>query len=109
MEKDSCKIVICTAIKIAIHCLYLGIFKLWEMYKFLDYFSGHFVAPALAHAFCNHMGFPAFNEVLAYDCKATRRKLIAAFVIGLLVWLYLLLPLTTPFLYSNDVYDCYII
>ena len=69
-------------------------------------FSGHFVAPALAHAFCNHMGFPAFNEVLAYKDKSTRRKLIAAFVIGLLVWLYLLYPLTTPDLYSNDVYDC---
>lgn len=83
---------------------YTTVFGAYSAFLFLR--TGHFLAPVLAHAFCNHMGFPAFNEVLAYDDKSIRRKLIAAFVIGLLVWLYLLYPLTTPYLYSNDIYDC---
>ena len=68
--------------------------------------AGHFIAPVLAHAFCNHMGFPAFNEVLAYTDKRIRRKLIAAFVFGLIAWLFLLYPFTTPYLYGNYIYDC---
>ena len=65
--------------------------------------SGHLMAPVIAHAFCNHMGFPAFSEVRGYP-QPTRSKLIALFVIGLVLWLFLLLPLTAPWLYSNDVY-----
>ena len=66
---------------------------------------GHFVAPVVAHAFCNHMGFPAFTEVMAYPNTETRHKLIASFVIGLVMWMALLYPITSPFLYSNDIYD----
>lgn len=65
--------------------------------------SGHLMAPVIAHAFCNHMGFPAFNEVMGYP-QPTRSKLIALFVIGLVLWMFLLFPLTTPWLYSNYVY-----
>jgi len=50
------------------------------------------------------MGFPAFHEVVAYEDKSVRRKIIAAFVIGLLAWMYLLSPLTSPFIYSNTIY-----
>lgn len=65
--------------------------------------SGHLMAPVIAHAFCNHMGFPAFNEVMGYP-QPTRTKLIVLFVIGLVLWMFLLFPLTTPWVYSNYVY-----
>jgi prenyl protein peptidase len=67
--------------------------------------AGHFIAPVVAHAFCNHMGFPAFREVMAHPNTDTRHKLIASFVIGLVMWMALLYPITSPFLYSNDIYD----
>ena len=70
---------------------------------FILYFAGHVMAPALAHAFCNHMGFPDFQEVLAYK-GTTRLTLAGCFVAGLLLWMYLLYPLTNPYLYGNNVY-----
>ncbi|XP_060608082.1 CAAX prenyl protease 2-like [Ruditapes philippinarum] len=87
----------------AFQMAFTTVFGAYSAFLFLR--TGHFVAPFLAHAFCNHMGFPAFNEVLAYQDKALRRKLIAAFVLGLLAWIYLLYPLTSPFIYSNEIYD----
>ncbi|CAG2052940.1 unnamed protein product [Timema podura] len=49
---------------------------------FLFFKTGHFVAPLTAHAFCNHMGFPDFAEILTY--KDPRRCfLIFLYVIGL--------------------------
>nr|CAD7445062.1 unnamed protein product [Timema bartmani] len=48
---------------------------------FLFFKTGHFVAPLTAHAFCNHMGFPDFAEILTY--KDPRRCfLIFLYVIG---------------------------
>ncbi|XP_052271069.1 CAAX prenyl protease 2-like [Dreissena polymorpha] len=81
---------------------YTTVFGAYSAFLFIR--TGHLIAPILAHAFCNHMGFPAFNEVFAYEDKRIRRKIMAAFVAGLLLWMYLLFPLTAPFLYSNDVY-----
>ncbi|XP_078314941.1 CAAX prenyl protease 2-like [Crassostrea virginica] len=82
---------------------YTTLFGAYSAFLFLR--TGHFVAPVVAHAFCNHMGFPAFTEVMAYPNTETRHKLIASFVIGLVMWMALLYPITSPFLYSNDIYD----
>lgn len=67
-------------------------------------FTGHLLAPVIAHAFCNHMGFPAFGEVMAYQ-QPTRTKLMACFLIGAITWMGLLYPLTSSFLYSNTIYE----
>ena len=67
------------------------------------YLTGHLIAPVVAHAFCNHMGFPNFQEVLAQKAPV-RYYIMAAFVGGLVGWCYLLYPLTSPWLYSNDLY-----
>nr|CAD7402417.1 unnamed protein product [Timema poppensis] len=70
---------------------------------FLFFKTGHFVAPLTAHAFCNHMGFPDFAEILTY--KDPRRCfLIFLYVIGLVAWCALLDPLTNPAWYSNEIY-----
>ena len=39
-------------------------------------YTGHLVAPVMAHAFCNHMGFPNVQEVMAH--KQPRRSIAAA-------------------------------
>ncbi|XP_062574135.1 CAAX prenyl protease 2-like [Saccostrea cucullata] len=82
---------------------YTTLFGAYSAFLFLR--TGHFIAPVVVHAFCNHMGFPAFREVMAHPNTETRHKLIASFVIGLVLWMALLYPITSPFIYSNDIYD----
>ncbi|KAK3093080.1 hypothetical protein FSP39_010807 [Pinctada imbricata] len=82
---------------------YTTLFGAYSAFLFLR--TGHLMAPVIAHAFCNHMGFPAFGEVMHHPNTATRHKLIASFVFGLILWVALLYPLTSPFIYANDIYD----
>lgn len=75
-------------------CLYITVFVL---------IAGHFVAPFAAHAFCNHMGFPDFAEILTYK-EPQRIFLMSALVLGLVAWCMLLTPLTNPAWYSNQLF-----
>jgi prenyl protein peptidase len=63
--------------------------------------TGHLVAPFLAHAFCNHMGFPDFPELFAQK-QPYRTMLMVVFAVGLAMWALLLLPITQPSLYGNQ-------
>ncbi|ESP02896.1 hypothetical protein LOTGIDRAFT_111054 [Lottia gigantea] len=81
---------------------YTTVFGAYSAFLFMR--TGHVIAPILAHAFCNHMGFPVFGEVMGYQ-QPTRMKLIVAFIVGLIGWLSLLYPLTSPSIYGNDVYS----
>ncbi|KAG1655098.1 CAAX prenyl protease 2 [Nymphon striatum] len=45
--------------------LYTTLFGIYSAFLFVR--TGHFVAPFIVHAFCNHMGFPDFEEALAYE------------------------------------------
>lgn len=65
--------------------------------------TGHFLAPVVAHAFCNHMGFPDVNEVLNQPTR-TKHILLATYVIGFVAWVYLLPVVTDPAWYANDLY-----
>lgn len=80
---------------------YTTVFGAYSAYLFLR--TDHLVAPVLAHAFCNHMGFPNFREVLVHPMPQ-KAYIIAAFIGGLVLWLLLLTPMTEPWLYSNDLY-----
>jgi len=75
-------------------CLYIIVFVL---------ITGHFVAPFAAHAFCNHMGFPDFAEILTYR-EPQRIFLMSVLVLGLVAWCMLLTPLTNPAWYSNQLF-----
>jgi len=46
------------------------------------------------------MGFPAFDELFGYK-HPERSYLIGAFVVGLVAWTILLVPMTSPALYAN--------
>ncbi|KAK3597340.1 hypothetical protein CHS0354_034583 [Potamilus streckersoni] len=82
---------------------YTTVFGFYTAFIFLR--TGHVIAPIMVHAFCNHMGFPAFNEVMAYQDKSLRQRLMFSFGLGLILWIFLLYPMTSPFLYSNDIYN----
>lgn len=81
---------------------YTTVFGAYSAFLFLR--TGHLMAPVIAHAFCNHMGFPSFGEVMGYQ-QTTRHKLMMLFILGLIGWMCLLYPFTTPWLYANSTYD----
>lgn len=72
-------------------------------FKF-SFFLGHFIAPFIAHSFCNHMGFPELSEVVAYKDPLKRAALFSLFVIGLFAWCFLLTPMTDPAIYYNNLF-----
>lgn len=80
---------------------YTSVFGIYSAYLFAR--TGHFVAPLLVHAFCNHMGFPDFQELWAQP-GAQRYALLLVYVLGLCAWIWLLPTLTQPEWYANDIY-----
>ncbi|GLV40539.1 severas [Carabus blaptoides fortunei] len=80
---------------------YTTLFGAYSAYLFAR--TGHMMAPFIAHAFCNHMGFPDFTELRAY--QGIKRTFIASlFVLGLVLWCLLLNPLTDPRWYANELF-----
>ena len=80
---------------------YTTIFGAYSAYLFMR--TGHFVAPFIAHAFCNHMGFPDFQEVLM-QTGPKKTFLIGMYIVGLVSWVLLMPLLTSPTWYSNDLF-----
>lgn len=82
--------------------VFTSVFGVYSAYLFAR--TGHYVAPLLAHAFCNHMGLPNFGEVLTEKNTTRRTQLAASYVGGLVAWVWLLPVLTEPRLYANTIY-----
>lgn len=61
------------------------------------------MAPFVAHAFCNHMGFPDLQDVLNQS-NSKRHILIAIYILGLIGWIILLPIMTEPKWFFNDLY-----
>ncbi|XP_063231861.1 CAAX prenyl protease 2 isoform X2 [Bacillus rossius redtenbacheri] len=81
--------------------MYTTMFGAYSAFLFVR--TGHFAAPLTAHIFCNHMGFPDFAEILTY--KDPRRAcLVCLFVLGLAAWCLLLVPLTNPAWFGNQLH-----
>ncbi|XP_058057241.1 CAAX prenyl protease 2 [Anopheles bellator] len=80
---------------------YTTIFGIYSAYLFVR--SGHFLAPFIVHAFCNHMGFPDVQEVLS---QGDHKKyiFIGTYVLGLVGWIVFLPTLTTPGWYANNLF-----
>jgi len=81
--------------------LYTSLYGAYSVFLFAR--TGHVIAPIVAHAVCNHMGFPNFGDIFLYSPR-TQALLMFSYVAGLVAWLYLLYPLTSPFLYQNDIW-----
>ncbi|KAJ8044982.1 CAAX prenyl protease 2 [Holothuria leucospilota] len=72
---------------------YTSIFGAYSAFLFIR--TGHLIGPFLSHAFCNVMGFPAFEQIHLYP--PTQRAIIwALLVFGLIACLALLAPATNP-------------
>ncbi|XP_071690675.1 CAAX prenyl protease 2 [Rutidosis leptorrhynchoides] len=67
--------------------------------SFLFVRTGHIAAPLVSHVFCNYMGLPVF-----FSHKTG--MVSVAFVAGVVSFVYLLFPLTSPDLYNNTTDDC---
>lgn len=80
---------------------YTTLFGFYSAYLFAK--TGHFFAPVIAHAICNHMGFPDFQEVFS---QTTTKKLIfcSIYVLGLIGWIILLPIVTNPSWYGNTLF-----
>ncbi|EDO32261.1 predicted protein [Nematostella vectensis] len=79
---------------------YTTVFGAYSAFLFLR--TGHLSGPVICHSFCNYMGFPAFEEIP----RSKHPIAIAAlFVIGLVLFLLLLEPLTRPTLYQSIYYS----
>lgn len=78
--------------------LYTSIFGMYSAYLFIK--TGHFIAPFIVHAFCNHMGFPDIQELLNID-KNRKFIFVGLYFVGLISWILLLPILTNPLWYSN--------
>ncbi|VEN58815.1 unnamed protein product [Callosobruchus maculatus] len=78
---------------------YTTIFGLYSSYLF--YRTGHFATIFIAHAYCNHMGFPEVMEIATY--KRNKKIIVTSlFIIGFVAWCLLLKPLTEPSWYHHD-------
>lgn len=80
---------------------YTSVFGIYSAYLFLR--TGHFVAPFIAHAFCNHMGLPDVQELFNQE-ESRRKVLFQLYIGGLIGWILLLPFVTNPSWYSNDLY-----
>ncbi|CAN8285021.1 unnamed protein product [Cochlearia groenlandica] len=71
---------------------YTVVFGSYASFLFIK--TGHLTAPLFAHMFCNYMGLPMFY--------ARGKGLVtASFLVGVIGFVSLLIPLTKPFIYND--------
>ncbi|KAG5680967.1 hypothetical protein PVAND_010442 [Polypedilum vanderplanki] len=78
---------------------YTSVFGIYSAYLFVR--TGHFVAPFIAHAFCNHMGFPDIPDLIAQP-EPKRFVFLILYVLGLVGFILLLPTMTEPTWYQNN-------
>ncbi|XP_064796794.1 CAAX prenyl protease 2-like [Oncorhynchus masou masou] len=74
---------------------YTAVFGAYTAFIFIR--TGHLVGPVLCHSFCNHMGFPALSTALEHRHRLT---ILSCYLLGVLLFLLLLFPLTDPLYYG---------
>ncbi|CRL02518.1 CLUMA_CG015347, isoform A, partial [Clunio marinus] len=78
---------------------YTSIFGIYSAYLFMR--TGHFVAPFIVHAFCNHMGFPDIPDLIN-QTEPKRCIFCLLYILGLVGWILLLPTMTYPSWYQNN-------
>lgn len=63
--------------------------------------TGNIIAPIVAHKFCNHMGFPDFQEMLQFP-EPKRSYLLVLSLTGLVLWCTAITYAIDPQIYSNQ-------
>ncbi|RVE64052.1 hypothetical protein OJAV_G00142500 [Oryzias javanicus] len=93
LAKDSMKVILLTA---GIQFLYTTVFGAFTSFIFLR--TGHLVGPVLCHSFCNSQGLPDIASALLHP---QRSALLSFYLVGALLFLVLLFPLTDPHFYTS--------
>ncbi|XP_044077863.1 CAAX prenyl protease 2-like isoform X2 [Siniperca chuatsi] len=75
--------------------LYTTVFGAFTAFIFMR--TGHVVGPVLCHSFCNSKGLPDISSALQHP---QRSALLFSYLMGLLLFLVLLFPLTDPVFYG---------
>lgn len=78
---------------------YTSVFGIYSAYLFVS--TGHFVAPFIVHAFCNHMGFPDFMDLMSQP-EPKRCIILILYVLGLVLFIAILPTMTDSTWYKND-------
>lgn len=79
--------------------MYTTIFGAYSALLFIS--TGNIIAPIMAHKFCNHMGFPDFQEMFQFQ-EPKRSCLFVLSLVGLILWCLLIKYATEPWIYSNQ-------
>ncbi|RDD44266.1 CAAX prenyl protease 2 [Trichoplax sp. H2] len=77
-------------------CGFTTVFGWYTSFVFLR--TGHIIGPIVCHAFCNSMGFPTFSDI---DYCRYPKLIWTAYIVGLVMFVILLFPLTNPDYYQS--------
>ncbi|KAG8437847.1 hypothetical protein GDO86_008519 [Hymenochirus boettgeri] len=75
---------------------YTAVFGAYTAFIFMR--TGHIIGPVLCHSFCNYIGFPAIFGAFEHPQRAT---VILFYVLGVVLFLMLIYPMTEPTLYGD--------
>ncbi|MGH0131987.1 UNVERIFIED_CONTAM: hypothetical protein FKN15_078289 [Acipenser sinensis] len=75
---------------------YTAVFGTYTAFIFVR--TGHLIGPVLCHSFCNYMGFPALSAALEHPQRA---PIMTCYLLGVLLFLLLLFPMTEPVFYGS--------
>ena len=81
---------------VALQFCYTSVFGMFSALLFVR--TGHLASPIISHALCNAMGLPPFEAISSHPYK---RSVGVAYVLGLILFLVLLRPLTKPQLFTS--------
>jgi len=83
-------------LEVLFQLFYTTVFGCYSAFLFLR--TGNILAPFLAHAFCNFMGFPDIQELPTHSHK---QRIVYGFIGGMVGFCLLLFPLTNPSFYGS--------
>lgn len=66
--------------------------------------TGHFMAPVMAHSFCNFMGFPDLSWIMGQPKPLKKYGFLLLHLLGLVSWYFLITPMTNPRFFSNNLF-----
>ncbi|CAN9501486.1 unnamed protein product [Ophioblennius macclurei] len=92
LGKDSMHVILLVS---GMQFLYTSVFGAFASFIFMR--TGHVAAPVLCHAFCNSQGLP---DISAAQQHPQRSLLLSLYLLGGLMFLVLLFPLTDSFFYG---------
>ena len=88
---------------ILLQVVYTSIFGLFAAFVFVR--TQHLLGIVLSHSLCNMMGLPPIEDALQHPKKC---YIMSSYVIGVILFVFLLFPLTEPLMYSEQIWCVYI-